>query len=215
MKEKSKIIMLSSLIIIVVLGLLVVRNNSQPTDTNNQLIKNDQIKPRLSAVEYTSEDVSKNKVEVRSQNYAFSIVIPDNYELSKGRGFDKKFPENESVSVGTRDQEKQSNLVYNVTIKFLNNKTITDIANTELDFFETEYSETNPLEIELKQVTINGQVGVSYQYKNAFGQDVIVYYFSKGNLYYAITASLDSGQKNFTGNQLREINEVNNSFQFI
>lgn len=214
MNEKYKIILLSFLIIIAASALLIAINRNQPSEIKNQQFNDNNIKPRLSTIEYTVEPLQNNKVEVRSQNYAFSITIPDKYELSKGWGFDKEFPEKESVQISARDNEKQSALVYVIEIKFLNNKTVEDIAKAEIDYFKTEYNDTNPAEIELKEIIINGQKGVTYQSRNAFGQDVIVYYFAKENLYYSISVSLDS-TKYFTASQRQEINEVVNSFQFI
>lgn len=225
-RKNSKFLYLVVLIPFFVLITFFIVNKFSTLQTNNDGLKisSSEAKAKLSMVEYSLSKTGINSLLVSSNNYGFQVVFPDFYKFDTGRGFDKMYPEKETVSLFTTSNEnKTPELVYAVEIGFLNNKTLQELAQDEIYGQKRNMnpslkpSEIEKVNIKLKktELFINGTPTIKIQFTGAFGADGIVYYLVKSDKYYRISALRDGGKLyTFTQNQLVEIDRVVKSFKF-
>lgn len=200
------------------LGKLKTNNDPRPTMSSSEA------KAKLSMVEYSLTKTGTNSVLVSSSNYGFEIVLPYFYKFDTGRGFDKMYPEKETVSLfTTANENKKPELIYAIEIGFLNGRSLDQLAQEEVYGQKRSVNpsikttEIEKIDIKLKktELTINGLTTIKLQFRGAFGADGIVYFFIKGDKYYRISVLRDDGKLfTFTQNQLVEIDQVIRTFKF-
>lgn len=183
-----------------------------------------EVTPRLLMIEYSLSKTGPSNVAVSSRNYSFQMVFPDIYEFETGKAFNKDYPQNETVGIGGIDKEEVSDLVYNVSIGFTNEKDLNQLVEMEI-FNQKRNTNPSPLltpaqidliDIKLEKTTlvINGSPAVRIRFRGAFDADGIVYYFVNEDNYYRVSVGRNHG-KLFTASQLLEIDRVIKSFKFI
>ncbi len=184
-----------------------------------------EVRAKLAMVKYSLSKTGINNVVVSSTNYGFEMIFPDHYKFDIGRGFNKDYPENETVSIHTLGIEKidvNNDLVYAVNIGFINGKTLEQRVDEAVygqkrntkPWLKPEEVEKVDIKLRKTALVINGVTAIKIQFQGSFGGDQVVYYLVKGDKYYQISAGKNHG-KLFTTNQLSEIDRVIRSFKFI
>ena len=205
---------LSAALILFLIGLPLLNLIYKKDTQKSNIVSETEPKPKLPAIEYTIAPVGSHKKEVKSLNYGFSFVLPDRYEISRGGGFDKKFPLFESQSIDAREKDDLTSVVYVLSIHFLNGKTPEEIANEQIESLKKDSPTRNPNGVKINKEQVNGQNGISYRFINPFGGESFSYLFAKGDLYYSIGVSQDKDPK-FTSAELNEIKAVVESLKFF
>lgn len=169
-----------------------------------------EIKPKLELVRYSLEPLDNGYLRLISDNYHFEFIFRDIYEVSTDRGWNKKYPENESVGLGIRDREGISNLSFSIDIRFLSNQSL---SNIDQDSIAGETQKYNL--VQKTDLMTNGLTITKLRYEGQSNGDIVLqYFFIKEDKLYSLAPGLSS-QTTFTNKQLQEIDRIISSFSFL